>query len=147
MLQNSQVWLFVTWSADFESRLMPRSGIFYFSNVIINILKGILVPTRLVPSSCASAPRNTREAGISSSYKFYVLIFFLDSENFQNPYLAHWQMPGCILQVTAGAALLGFHQGDGVCHFSFYFTLHITHRILLHSTFVPSKLLASNQPF
>ena len=27
MLQNSQVWLVVTWSADFESRLMPRSGL------------------------------------------------------------------------------------------------------------------------
>ena len=26
MLQNSQVWLVVIWSADFESKLMPRSG-------------------------------------------------------------------------------------------------------------------------
>ena len=25
MLQNSQIWLVVTWSAEFESRLMPRS--------------------------------------------------------------------------------------------------------------------------
>ena len=31
------------------------------------IIKGILAPARLVPSSCVSAPRNTREAGISSS--------------------------------------------------------------------------------
>ena len=28
---------------------------------------GILAPARLVPSSCTLAPRNTREAGISSS--------------------------------------------------------------------------------
>ena len=33
---------------------------------MINILKGILAPARLVQSSCASAPRNTHEAGISS---------------------------------------------------------------------------------
>ena len=25
MLQNSQIWLVITWSANFESRLMPRS--------------------------------------------------------------------------------------------------------------------------
>ena len=27
MFQNSQILLVVTWSADFESRLMPRSGL------------------------------------------------------------------------------------------------------------------------
>ena len=42
---------------------------------IRNILKGILAPARLVPSSCASAPRNTREAGISSSTYTSVAIY------------------------------------------------------------------------
>ena len=40
--------------------------IFNLSLDLINILKGILAPARLVQSSCASAPRNIREAGISS---------------------------------------------------------------------------------
>ena len=31
-----------------------------------HIVKGILAAARLVPSSCASAPRNIRKAGISS---------------------------------------------------------------------------------
>ena len=39
--------------------------IFYLSSDTRNILN-ILAPARLVPSNCASAPRNTREAGISS---------------------------------------------------------------------------------
>ena len=38
------------------------------------MLKSILRPARLVPSSCASAPRNTREAGISSSTNVDILI-------------------------------------------------------------------------
>ena len=35
--------------------------------ILRHIGKGILAPFRLVLSSCASAPRNTREAGISSA--------------------------------------------------------------------------------
>ena len=40
--------------------------IFNLRSDIINIVKDILAPAKLVPSSCASAPSNTREAGISS---------------------------------------------------------------------------------
>ena len=35
MLQNSQVWLFVTWSADFESRLVPRTGLTSNNTVLV----------------------------------------------------------------------------------------------------------------
>ena len=37
MLQISQVWLVVTWSADFESRLIPRSGTDGNSNFCITL--------------------------------------------------------------------------------------------------------------
>ncbi len=41
-------------------------------------LKGLLTTARLVQSSCASAPRNTREAGISTRRIFFSnSIFFL----------------------------------------------------------------------
>ena len=50
--------------------------IFYLRSDIINILKGILALARLVPSSCASGPRNTREAGISSMYIDMVLTVY-----------------------------------------------------------------------
>ena len=44
MFQNSQIWLIVAWSADFESRLMPRSDpyrvcdYFYFQIELVCVL-------------------------------------------------------------------------------------------------------------
>ena len=46
--------------------------IFNLSGDLRHIVKGILPPARLVLSSCASTPRNTREAGISSIPKFKI---------------------------------------------------------------------------
>ena len=54
------------WSQDHgSSRGKAELHIFNLSSDLRQILRH-LAPARLVPSSCVSAPRNTREAGISS---------------------------------------------------------------------------------
>ena len=52
-------------------RVYLAKGLFVNTSLKVQtVLKAILAPARLVQSSCASAPRNTHGAGISSSLLF-----------------------------------------------------------------------------